>query len=586
MARPWISSKPLRGRISEFLIERGGLLAVVVACVYIWLAPAHILDGDNAEFSTLAVTGGTAHPSGYPLYLLWLRALSWLPGSSPAHVAALANVVLAVGLVLVLHAACRAWGARALGATIAVAVFAAAPVVVRVSTEAEVFVLNALVVATVLWLATRGGPLTGKRRTVALAIVAGLGIANHMTCVLIAPVGLLGALRGVRESRQPAVTIALGVGGLVLGLLPYAYLFATPDTPLSWGKVASVGDVISMITREDYGGAGAFLPTGESVSAWTQLAIFGRMLGRTWLGLGAVAGIAMLVWRIVRPDAESRWSWPLLAASFVMAGPVLVTRFNLEPTGLGLYVCQRFYFLPAMMLAIPIAVACNGVRVRERLLCVLVATIGFLVTTATSLPYLARVHTPAVENYARNLLTVLPQNAVVFVGQDDEYLGLGYLQWAVGMRQDVTVVAPQLVTLRWYRERIARRDIVAPPGEGPDIVRVIDRLLAVGRPVFVEKARAEIIGARPTYPFATLMRVLPANSLTPSIEQVFADNEALFARFDLRYPRPGPDDELATAVHGRYGAAWSTIGRKAQSLGRADLAERAYAYANAYAPRR
>jgi hypothetical protein len=450
-----------------------------------------------------------------------------------------------------------------------------------------VFVLNALVVATVLWLAARRGPLVGARRTFALAVVAGLGLANHMTCVLIAPIGLLGAVRGLRESQQPARTIALAVGGLVLGLAPYVYLFVTPETALSWGRVDSIGRLVEMITRADYGGAGAFLPTGQDVSAWTQIAALAAMLARTWLGVGAVAGIGLLVWRIARPapDGETRWGWALLATSFIVAGPLLVTRFNLEPSGLGLYVCQRFYILPALMLAIPVAVACNALRVRERLLCVVVATVGFVGAVATSLPYLSRVHTPAVENYARNLLAALPQDAVLFIGQDDEYLGIGYLQWAVGMRQDVTVVAPQLVGHPWYRDRIARRGVVAPTGEGPDIVRAIDHLLAAGRPVFVEKARTEVIAARPTYPYATVMRVLPAGSPTPPIEQVIAENEAMFARFDLRYPRPGPDDELASAVHGRYAAAWSTLGRKARALGRNDLAERASAFAQAYAPR-
>jgi len=78
--------------------------------------------------------------------MLWLRATSWIPGETPAHSAAIATAVLGAATMLVLHAACRAWGARPLAASLAVAVFAAAPVVLRVSTEAEVFALNMLVV--------------------------------------------------------------------------------------------------------------------------------------------------------------------------------------------------------------------------------------------------------------------------------------------------------------------------------------------------------------------------------------------------------------------------------------------------------
>src|SRR5882724_9666524 len=190
--RAWASR---RERARVLLVDRGGLVALCALVVYAYLAPAHVVDGDNAEFSTLSVTGGIAHPSGYPLYLLWLHATSWLPGSSPAHTAALATAILGGAAVAMLHAACRAWGARPLAATTACAIFAGAPVVMRVASEAEVFILNALLVSAVLWLAARGGPLRGERRAAALGLVAGLALANHLTCVLVAPVGILGVVR-------------------------------------------------------------------------------------------------------------------------------------------------------------------------------------------------------------------------------------------------------------------------------------------------------------------------------------------------------------------------------------------------------
>src|SRR4249920_3715606 len=117
------SDVSLRNCMRDALVQRGGLVTFAMLVLYGWLAPAHVVDGDNAEFCTLAATGGAAHPSGYPLYVLWLRALSWLPGT-PAHAAALATVILAAASMGVLHAACRAWGARPLAATFATLVFA------------------------------------------------------------------------------------------------------------------------------------------------------------------------------------------------------------------------------------------------------------------------------------------------------------------------------------------------------------------------------------------------------------------------------------------------------------------------------
>src|SRR4051812_27583117 len=204
------------------MLQRGGLVALATLALYLWIAPSTIMNGDNADFCAVGSLGGTAHPSGYPLYVLWLRAWSWLPGT-PAHAAAVATIFLSVAIVFVLHAACRAWGARPLAASFAVALFAVSPIVLRIHTEADVFPLNCLICASVVWLAAEAGPLRGTRRAAVLALIAGLGISHNLTCVLIAPVGILGVVRGVREASGRGRALGFAVGAFVLGLLPYAY---------------------------------------------------------------------------------------------------------------------------------------------------------------------------------------------------------------------------------------------------------------------------------------------------------------------------------------------------------------------------
>ncbi len=580
------------------MLDRGGLLVVMTLLLYGWIAPHHIVDGDNAEFATLGTIGGTAHPTGYPLYLIWLRMMSWLPGVSPAHTAALATAILAAAAVGMLHAAARAWGARPLAATISVAVFAAAPIAIRSGSRAEVFALNGLAVATVLWLAASGGPLRGHWRAAALGLVAGLGMANHMTCVLVAPVGILGAVRGVREAQRPVLAVALAVLGLVVGLLPYVYLFVTPDTPLSWGTVRSFDELFAMFTRRDYGGAGAFLPGATEVSVGSQLVALAMTIGRTWLWVPAVLGVVTLGMRVARAgEGETRWMWAMLAVSWLLAGPLVATKFNIEPVGLGLYVLQRFHVLPALLLAVPVAVGLTQlapyvgrIRLRERAACGIVATAGFLAVAGLALPHLLRVHTPAVEQYARNVLHSLPQDAVLFAGQDDGYFGSSYLQWALGERQDVVVVAWQLTSKPWYAERLTRRNIFAPEGTAPAIIRVVEYQHSVGHRVFVESVRdsyvtGELMKAFPSYPWGTLLEVLPHGAKVPPIDEVVAINKSIFEAFELGYPRPGDDDEFATAIHHRYAATWNLLGRKLAQDGKRAASEAAFAIARELGPR-
>jgi hypothetical protein len=92
-------------RLTRLAVDRGFLLGFVVLVVYVWLAPTHIVAADNAEFATLGAIGGRAHPSGYPLYVLWLRAMAWLPAENAAHRAAIATALLAA--IQIGRASCR-----------------------------------------------------------------------------------------------------------------------------------------------------------------------------------------------------------------------------------------------------------------------------------------------------------------------------------------------------------------------------------------------------------------------------------------------------------------------------------------------
>jgi hypothetical protein len=547
------------------------LLGAVALIVYAALASPHVVDGDNAEFAALGAIGGRAHPSGYPLYVLWLRAWSWLPGT-PAYAGALATAVIGALAVLCVRAACRAWGARPLAATIAATMFAAAPVIVRYACEAEVFALNNLVVAAVLWLAAAHGPLRGVRRAAALGVVAGLGLSNHLTCALVAPIGVLGVVRAVREARITAVAAA--IAGLVVGLLPYVYLFVA-DGPVSWGRMDSAGDLLAMITRRDYGVTS--LMTGGADVAWTvSLGALAVTVARSWLWLPALAGVVMLGVRVVRPVGEPRAGWLCLALSFVVTGPGLMLRFNIDPHGVGRDICERFHLLPALLLAIPISAAleigCARIARAEAAMAACVA--GFVALIVVDLPRLAAIHTPAVELGVRNTLRALPPFAIAVVTGDDQCFGAQYLQFARGERPDVAVVCAGLLPVRTYRAAWAARGLTVPPGAGPHLAQA---LLATGRPIVVDPTLTALLAAVPSFPFGVLARVVPPGAAMPAPAEVAAINRDLYRDFALDYPPPGLDDGYATVAHHRYAASWAAIAQRLDRAGDRDGARDAFA---------
>jgi len=578
--------------LGRFLVDRGGWLALATLVLYAWIAPPHIVTGDGAEFSTLGTTGGIAHPSGYPAYLMWLRAWSWLP-VSPAHSAALATAVLGALVVLVLHAACRAWGARPVAASLAVALFASGPVVLRVSTSAEVFAPNNLVAALVLWLAADKAPLRGPRRLAALGLVAGVGLGNHLTCVLVAPIGIYGAIRGVREAPRAALAIAAGVGALVLGLATYAYALVTPDTWASWGKVHDFSELAHHFLREDYGGATAFSEAGVAIPFSDNVVALAVMLGRNYLWVFAIAAIVALAHAIARPAAETRTAWIVFGASWLLAGPVLASRFDIHLDGPNLYIVQRFHLLPALLLAVPLAVGFDRiadklpVRSERAWLQALLPVVALLAITSQRLSELSRVQTPALEQGLRNTLGSLPPNAIVFSANNDAHFGIGYLQGALEMRRDVVWITTQQLWLAQYRARISKRSGIAI--DAMDRSRSInvpfaERALASGRAVFIDQYQEAIAKTFPIYPYGILFRVLPKGTPLPSIDELFALNKKLFEGFAFGYPTPGPHDDEATMMHVLYTRPWHIIADALSKQGRREDYEYAMKMALALAP--
>jgi hypothetical protein len=564
--------------VRRFLIDRGGAITLVVLVIYLWLAPHTIVDGDNAEFARVGAIGGRAHPSGYPAYVLYLRLMSWLPGTSPAHTTALATAILGALTVLVLHAACRAWGARPLAATLACALFATGPVVLRTHTEAEVFAGNALVVATVLWLAATAGPVRGVVRCGLLGLVAGVGLANHLTCSLVAPVGLLGAIRGIREARggMRIAAVAASIGGLAAGMSLYLYLALT-DAPGSYGAIHRFADVQAFFLRDDYGGFNSFIPTGVEVSVATNLGELAATLGRNWLWLPAIAGVAMLGYGIARPTGESRWAWAMLAVCFALAGPILATRFNIEPKGIGLYVIHRFHLLPALLLAIPVAVAIDRIAaaVTERVpqarlkpgLVLAMAIAGVVALVVVALPRLRAVHSPALELQTRYLLRSLPPDAIVVSNSEDICFAADYLRLAEGVRPDVIVACWVLTSRAWFRERLEAAGVPLLPNYTREPTIEQAEAILAKRPMFVDRSFNTLIAETKNYPYGVVHRILPRGESQPEFAAVLKMNHDLYRSFELDYPHPSRGDDFAALAHQRYASTWLAIARALRAIG-------------------
>ena len=247
----WADSRPWAARYGG----AAWAAPVLVALVVVGNAWAGLMPGvgfwDTGEFQTVLPIMGTAHPTGYPTYVLlgFVANLLLAPLGEPAFritVLSLLAIAAAAGLCVALVR--RLTGSTILGLATGLGL-ALTPVVWANATRADPHPLHLAFVALLLLLLVtwgdrrRAGAPGADRWLIASAVVFGLSMGNHsLTLLLAIPVGLYVLAtepRIVRRGRLVltcALALVATVGLVYLelpiraGILRAPLVYAHPDT--------------------------------------------------------------------------------------------------------------------------------------------------------------------------------------------------------------------------------------------------------------------------------------------------------------------------------------------------------------------
>jgi hypothetical protein len=159
---------------------------------------------DTAEFQMVLPVMGTAHPTGYPTYVLigWLASLVLTPIGEPAlRINVLSAILVGLGAGLTVDLARRLTGSLVLGIVTGLGV-ALTPIVWSIGTRADPHALHFTLLVLIVWLlvrweqARRGGPADPDaprtlarpdRWLIAAAAVTGISTGNHSLTLLLGP---------------------------------------------------------------------------------------------------------------------------------------------------------------------------------------------------------------------------------------------------------------------------------------------------------------------------------------------------------------------------------------------------------------
>src|SRR5215210_6222841 len=167
---------------------------------------------------------GITHPTGYPTYLMLTHLFTYLPFGDPAYRVNLGSAVYAALAVVAVYVAGLLLSRRVVAAASGALAFGLGVALWSQAVIAEVYTLNALLVAVTIIVLLLWREYRKDRYLLLSAFLVGLCLTNHLTSGLLLPAGLL-LVALVDWRKLVDLRLVLESAGLfLLGLAPYLYL--------------------------------------------------------------------------------------------------------------------------------------------------------------------------------------------------------------------------------------------------------------------------------------------------------------------------------------------------------------------------
>jgi hypothetical protein len=463
LSATWISAhRTIWMAVAAFLVA----LAVYVVTLAPGITWSHE-GSDSGELAAAALVGGVPHPPGYPTYMLLAGLFARLPFAEPARgvnlfsalcaALAVALTALSLGKMMPRSASSPTPSTAVLALCLAAALLLAfSPTFWSQAVIAEVYALNALFAAIMLYLALQIRDATEPRRLRRLlwmlALSLGLGLGNHLSLGLLAPALGLAIVWRNAPRRLSAGVCCGAFGFFLLGLAIYLTLplRAAADPPINWGDARTLDRFWWLVSGQVYrryffAFPLAHLPT--RLAAW--LTLLRQQFGLAGIGAGLVG-----VWSLF--GEQRRLGWFTLAVYL----PCVIYAIGYDTADSYVYLIPSY-----MVFVLWIGYGLWGGwrelarwEPARRLLWVPV----LLCLLLPALPLLA--HFPALNlsrdvqagAYGRATLARLEPGALLLTDGDGPTFALWYTHFGLGLRPDVRVINVGLWDFSWYRASMGR----------------------------------------------------------------------------------------------------------------------------------
>ncbi len=387
---------------------------------------------DGGELLAAAVTLGAPHPPGYPAYTLLGKLFSLLPlGTLPGRFNLFSAVCAGLAAAVTAVTAQKRYAINNETAVIAGLTLALSPLVWGQAIITEVYALNLLAVALVVW------SLADDRPAWQTGLLLGLSLTTHLTSFLLLPLVLW---------HTPWRKWGELGAGTAVGLTPFLLLplLAGPQKPIVWGDPQTISGWWRLVSGQIYRPNLMGLPLAEFPDHLRQ---WGILLLDQFTPVGWMA----LLWGIkdirfltshhaeILDSEKSDVSCSQLLTVFLYFIYAFSYRTNDAVVN----------FLPGLLLLTLLMVP--GLRRMGRLAWVLPMALLLL-----NLPTMDLRDDWRLRQQTEALLAETPPRAILLTPGDATITAVWALHFGEGQRPDLIPVDANLFAFAWYRRRLGR----------------------------------------------------------------------------------------------------------------------------------
>lgn len=435
------------------------VVLIITFSVYLMTMAPTVGFIDSGELSTVSLTLGIAHPTGYPLFTLLARTFSLLPVATEEIVrlnilsAVLTSFsvvlffLLALELLTQKHDDQKRWEVFA-AASISSMFIGFSKTFWFQGLAIEVYSLHLVLILSALLFFVKALRSGAAHQWFLFAFIVGLAFTNHLTTILLAPAMLYWFFASHEFGKNTFLKLAKLTIPFAGGLSLYLYLpvRASQFPLLNWGNPQSTERVWWHVTGKQF----RVFMFSSSDAARRQLTYFIENLSvEFFFPILFLAGIGILV--VLFKDRRK----------FIFLMLLLFTCVGYS-INYDIHDIDSYFLLAFITIALLSAFGIRFMLLRsERRIIIIGITTAILGMAGIQLYNNREVVDQStnylVEDYTMNLLRNLPPNAVVISYQWDYFVAASYYyQHVKGIRPDVTVIDKELLRRSWYFLQLER----------------------------------------------------------------------------------------------------------------------------------